>query len=151
MDKTEAPTASAGRTIDAFLGGKLVLLQPRTGYRAGLDAVLLAATVPAGKGAIIADLGAGVGTVGLSAVTRVSSLHAVLVERDASLAALACDNIARNNLGPRADLIVADFEIQPAAELEALGLAADRFDHVVANPPFQIEGNGRNPPDPLKA
>ncbi|HBU54373.1 MAG TPA: methyltransferase, partial [Sulfitobacter sp.] len=32
-------------TRDAFLGGKLHLWQPRKGYRAGVDPVLLAATV----------------------------------------------------------------------------------------------------------
>ncbi len=34
-------------TKDAFLGGLLMLEQPAKGYRAGIDPVLLAATVPA--------------------------------------------------------------------------------------------------------
>ena len=32
---------------DAFLGGRLVLRQPARGYRAGADAVMLAAACPA--------------------------------------------------------------------------------------------------------
>ncbi|MFZ2468854.1 MAG: methyltransferase, partial [Parvibaculum sedimenti] len=37
-------------TDDGFLGGRLQLLQPAKGYRAGIDAVLLAASVPARHG-----------------------------------------------------------------------------------------------------
>lgn len=151
MVRCVAPLVSNDRSVDAFLGGKLMLMQPKSGYRAGLDAVLLAAAVPVGGGSTIADLGAGVGTVGLSAVTRVAGLRAVLVEREASLAALARDNITHNDLGARAEVIVADIDTQSAAELNAFGLTAERFDHVVANPPFQVEGEGRAPSDPLKA
>jgi tRNA1(Val) A37 N6-methylase TrmN6 len=46
----DMPPGSA-ETDDAFLGGQLRLLQPGTGYRAGIDGVLLAATVEAGSGA----------------------------------------------------------------------------------------------------
>ena len=35
---------------DDFLGGKLSLMQPETGYRAGADPVFLAASVPAKSG-----------------------------------------------------------------------------------------------------
>ena len=48
-------------TRDAFLGGRLTLSQPRNGFRAGLDSVLLGAAVPAGTGRLL-DMGAGVGT-----------------------------------------------------------------------------------------
>ena len=37
-------------TEDLFLGGKLSLLQPKKGFRAGLDSVLLAAAVNAKSG-----------------------------------------------------------------------------------------------------
>mgnify|MGYP001821000592 CR=1 FL=1 len=50
---------------DAFLGGKLHLLQPKTGYRAGVDPVLLAASVPAAAGERVLDLGCGVGAAAL--------------------------------------------------------------------------------------
>jgi len=154
MVKPDPRPNGIATTLDAFLGGRLVLLQPESGYRAGLDAVLLAATVPApavkGEPAAIADLGAGVGAVGLAAVTRLPGLRAVMVERESALAALARENIIRNGLDDRASVIVADLEA-PARELETVGFAADRFDYVVANPPFQIEGDGHPPPDPLKA
>jgi tRNA1(Val) A37 N6-methylase TrmN6 len=140
-------------TLDAFLGGRLMLLQPATGYRAGLDAVLLAATVPGGeaRGSLrIADLGAGIGTVGLCVAARLLSSRLTLIEREGALVALARQNIARNELDARVCVVSADIEA-PAAALDALGLTADTFDHVVANPPFQVVGEGRLPADPLRA
>jgi Predicted O-methyltransferase len=44
-------------THDAFLGGRLHLWQPRQGYRAGVDAVLLAASVQARPGQRVLDRG----------------------------------------------------------------------------------------------
>ena len=38
-------TASAATSEDVFLGGRLTIRQPAKGFRAGLDAVLLAAAV----------------------------------------------------------------------------------------------------------
>ena len=54
-------------TEDAFLGGALRILQPKDGYRAGIDAVLLAAAAPLRQGRVeqVLDVGAGVGVVGL--------------------------------------------------------------------------------------
>jgi FkbM family methyltransferase len=97
-------------TDDAFLGGALQMLQPQNSYRAGLDAVLLAAaaSILPGAGARVLDVGAGVGVVGLAVARRVADAHVTLVERDPQLAALACANIARNQLADRASLIEAD-------------------------------------------
>ena len=97
-------------TDDAFLGGVLQILQPRTGYRAGLDAVLLAAAAPivSGKAAHVLDVGAGTGVVGLAVARRIADAHVTLVERDPQLAALAHANIVRNRLSERARLIQAD-------------------------------------------
>ena len=46
---------------DQFLGGRLMVAQPKTGYRAGVDPVLLAASVPAVRGESVLELGCGVG------------------------------------------------------------------------------------------
>ena len=60
--------ATTPTTDDAFLGGALQMLQPQNSYRAGLDAVLLAAaaSILPGAGARVLDVGAGVGVVGLA-------------------------------------------------------------------------------------
>ena len=66
MDSTVAETSIDldALTEDEFLGGQLRLLQPRHGYRAGMDAVLLAASVPAEAGQAVLARGCGAGTAG---------------------------------------------------------------------------------------
>ena len=68
MSAPDTELRAGDATDDAFLGGALRVLQPLSGYRAGVDAVLLAAAAPldAGRAARVLDCGAGVGTVGLS-------------------------------------------------------------------------------------
>src|SRR6202790_4646948 len=83
-------------TEDAFLGGQLRLRQPKSGHRAGHDAVLLAAATPARSGDRVVDLGAGVGAAGLALARRVTGIRLALVEIDAALADLARGN-ARSN------------------------------------------------------
>ena len=46
---------------DDFLGGRLRLAQPASGYRAGADAVMLAAACAARPGQSVLDLGCGAG------------------------------------------------------------------------------------------
>ena len=48
-------------TEDAFLDGRVRLLQPRKGYRAATDPVLLAAAVAAKPGDKVLDIGCGAG------------------------------------------------------------------------------------------
>src|SRR4029077_3561409 len=83
-------------TEDAFLGGRLRLLQPRSGHRARHDAMLFAAETPARSGDRVVDLGAGVGAAGLAVAKRVSGIQLVLVEIDEGLANLARGNAAAN-------------------------------------------------------
>ena len=45
-----ASAAAQAWSDDGFLGSRLQILQPLKGYRAGLDAVLLAASIPARSG-----------------------------------------------------------------------------------------------------
>jgi tRNA1(Val) A37 N6-methylase TrmN6 len=144
----DAPTEPV--TDDAFLGGALDILQPKTGYRAGLDGIMLAATVAAGDGDAVLDVGAGVGVVGLAVARRLAHARVSMVERNPRLAELARSNIERNNLADRVRLIETDIA-RPSSELVALGLAAETFDHVLANPPFHIEGRGTAASDAVKA
>lgn len=137
-------------TEDAFLGGALHILQPKFGYRAGLDGILLAASVPANDGDTVLDIGAGVGTVGLAVARRLPHARVTMIERDPMLAALARKNIARNDLSARVRLIEADVT-RPGSETIARGAATESFDHVLANPPFHIEGRGTAATDPVKA
>jgi tRNA1(Val) A37 N6-methylase TrmN6 len=136
---------------DAFLGEALRILQPQEGYRAGLDAVLLAAAAPVQEGRVrVLDVGAGAGVVGLAVARRVAGAAVTLVERDPELAALARTNTDRNGLTRRVQVIEADVT-RPLRESEALAALAESFDHVLANPPFHTEGRGTAAGDALKA
>lgn len=139
-------------TEDAFLGGRVRVLQPRRGFRSGVDAVLLAAALPVreGRGAVrVLDCGAGVGVVGLAVAARHPGASVVLVEREAALARLAGINIARNALQERVGVAEADL-LGRAADIAAAGLAAHSFDHALANPPYQVEGRGQRPSHPIR-
>ena len=139
-------------TEDAFLGGALNILQPRKGYRAGIDAVLLAAAVPVVENRVerVLDAGAGAGVVGLCIARRVSTVQVTLVENDPFLVELARANVARNSLRERVIVVAADVT-GPATDLAAAGLTPDSFEHVVANPPYHVEGRGRRPQHAIKA
>jgi tRNA1(Val) A37 N6-methylase TrmN6 len=131
-------------TEDAFLGGQLRLLQPKSGHRAGHDAMLLAAATPAHSGDRVVDLGAGVGAAGLAVAKRVQGIELVLVEIDAALADLARGNAASNAIA--ADVIVLDVASE-AADFAKAGLPPDSVDVVLMNPPFNDPARHRASPD----
>jgi tRNA1(Val) A37 N6-methylase TrmN6 len=139
----------AGRfTEDAFLGGRLRLRQPKTGHRAGHDAMLLAAVTRAQAGDRVADLGAGVGAAGLALASRVPGIELVLVEIDSGFAALARDNAQANAIP--AEIIVLDVTSEAPVFAEA-GLRADSVDVVLMNPPFNDSLRHRASPNPSRA
>ena len=61
-------------TVDDFLSGAIKVAQPKSGYRAGIDPILLAASIPAKSGQTVLELGCGVGTVSLALAHRVTDL-----------------------------------------------------------------------------
>ena len=143
--RTDPPT-----TVDEFLGGRIAVLQPQAGHRAGSDAVWLAAAVPAQPGERVLDAGAGVGVAGLCLLARVPQLKVTAVEIDAGLCALAVANAARNGLDASFSVVEADVTA-PAKALIAKGLTREGYDHVIANPPFHVAGTVRPAPDPGRA
>jgi tRNA1(Val) A37 N6-methylase TrmN6 len=129
-------------TVDGFLGGALALEQPAKGYRAGLDAMLLAAACDAKPGERVLDVGCGAGAVMLAAARRLGQVAFVGVEADQAMASLARGNILRNGLYDQVSVIEGDVE-QPFARL---GEAA--FDATVSNPPFFDDPGRLRAPSP---
>jgi len=123
-------------TCDAFLGGQLSLWQPRDGYRAGIEPVLLAAAVPARAGQSVLDLGCGVGTALFCLGVRVPGLSLTGVELQEGYAALARQNAADNGID--AHVLTGDVQKLPP------GVGDRQFDHVITNPPF-FDDTGRTP------
>jgi len=131
-------------TEDAFLGGTLRLRQPKSGHRAGHDAMLLAAATPARAGHRVVDFGAGVGAAGLAVARRVAGLDIVLIEIDEALAELARGNAASNRI--EAKVIAMDLA-SSADTFAGAGLAPDSVDAVLMNPPFNDSRRHRSSPD----
>jgi tRNA1(Val) A37 N6-methylase TrmN6 len=144
------PKAGSAASADDFLGGRISVLQPRDGHRAGSDAVFLAAAVPARAGERVLDAGAGVGVAGLCLAARVPGVAVTAVEIDAKLCALAEQNAARNGFAESFEVVKADVS-SPASKLRAAGLMREGYQHVIANPPFHSEGAVRKTPDEGKA
>ena len=122
------PFAPDALTEDAMLGGRLKLLQPKSGYRAGTDPVVLAASVAARPGQSVLELGCG-GGPGLCCLgVRVPGLDLSGLELQPGYADLARQNLARNGL--QGAIWSGDLLDPPPAMKER------SFDHVFANPPY---------------
>lgn len=117
---------------DGFLGGRLRIAQPLQGYRAGADAVMLAAACPAQAGQAVLELGCGAGVASLCLGWRVPGLRLTGLERQTDYAELARRNAADNDIA--LTVITGDLAAMPAP------LRAENFDHVIANPPFFLQG-----------
>ncbi|WP_371169465.1 tRNA1(Val) (adenine(37)-N6)-methyltransferase [Aliiroseovarius sp. 2305UL8-7] len=126
-------------TYDAFLGGKLTLAQPKLGYRAGVDPVLLAASVPAKQGHSVLELGCGAGAASLCLGRRVLGLTLVGLERQAAYADLARQNAHDNNIA----MTVHHGDLANMPE----SLRSESFDHVIMNPPYFLRDRGTASPD----
>ncbi|SFA90582.1 tRNA1(Val) A37 N6-methylase TrmN6 [Poseidonocella pacifica] len=118
---------------DAFLGGRLKIWQPLRGYRAGIDPVLLAASLPVTSGESVLELGCGNGVALLCVAARVSELKLTGVERQADYADLARRNGAENDIP--LEVITADLRDLPSEVRQT------RYDHVIANPPYFVAGS----------
>lgn len=124
---------------DTFLDGAVIVRQSEDGYRAGADAVFLAAALAAKPGEHLLELGCGAGAALLMAAHRLPDCRFTGLERDGAMAALARENAAANGMQDRVTILDGDVEAPPPE------LRAARFDQVFFNPPFHAPGEGRAP------
>lgn len=127
-------------TRDAFLGGRITVSQPRHGFRAGLDSVLLGAAVAKGTSSLL-DLGCGVGTASLVALAHNGALVATLADRNTEMLALARLNAAANGFAGHVRLIEVDVADKGRARIAA-GIGDNAYMSVIANPPFFDSASG---------
>ena len=132
---SEAPPAV---TRDGFLNGAVTVLQPANGYRAGTDAVLLAASLSLERGQSIAEAGAGAGVALFCAAHRLAPASFTGFERERSLVFLSAESAALNGVSQRVRVETADVGRRPP-DLENL------FDQSFSNPPFFEPGHVRQP------
>lgn len=120
-------------TRDAFLGGLVTVIQPRKGFRAGTDSVLLAAALDPSMRGDAAEFGCGAGGALFPAACRLKEVSFTGFERDPEMIDLARQGIAENGLGERVGVTEQDVSSIPV-DWE------NRYDLVFSNPPFFREG-----------
>lgn len=128
---------------DGFLDGRLKILQPLKGFRAGIDSVFVAAAVPAEASDTVIEAGIGAGVAALCLLARCPGTRLTGIEIDPAAAALCEENAKRNNVLDRLTVVRGDLRDMPP------GPAV--FDHAMANPPFHDEGKSTPSPTPGKA
>lgn len=143
-------------TTDGFLDGRLQIHQPEVGFRAGSDAVLLAAAIEGkSENLSVLDVGCGVGTAGLCLKHRLSICDLIGLDLQEDLVSAALENAAHNNLSDNCAFYA--LNITDRGAFKAIAAPDGRhflefgFDHVITNPPFYEEGRAQASPSDIKA
>jgi len=129
------PLGSGDQTDGHLLDGHVRYIQPRQGFRSGIEPVLLAAAIPARDGERVLEGGSGAGAALLCLAARVPGLYGIGIELDPALALLAGRNASANGHSGL-EFIAADVASAPE-----LGV----FDHACSNPPYHAAGSTPSP------
>lgn len=132
-------------TLDGLFGGRLKILQKRSGYRFSMDPILLVYFArPLGGGRVL-DLGSGCGVIPLILGARGDAVEALGIEMQEELVEMALRSSRLNGLEDRVRFLRGDLrriqEIFPPQS----------FHHVLSNPPYHDPTEGRVSPDRSKA
>jgi len=131
------------------MGGRVRLRQPLEGYRAGMDAALLAASVDAQPSERVLEAGCGAGAALFQAATRAPEALFTGVERDLSALALAEQNVELNGMEGRVAVRSGDVGRGFAGQ-GFLKPGEPPFDLAFANPPFFDDPAALRGPAPAK-
>ena len=143
-------TVPTSLTEDGFLGGRLRILQPEKGFRAGIDSVFLAATIPCQPGDTVYEAGIGTGVAALCVLAREPDIHLTGIEVAARYALLCEENAKRNGYGPNVRVIHSDIKEALRKDLASMPTHGT-FSHAFANPPYFEDGKSTPSPVLLKA
>jgi tRNA1(Val) A37 N6-methylase TrmN6 len=150
LSRASTAATPSSLTDDAFLGGKLQILQPEKGYRAGIDAVFLAASIPAVDGETVFEAGIGAGVAAMCLLARNPLLHVTGIELNSRYAVLCEQNAKRNNLSDHLRIITGDVKDAMRRDLAHMPEHGS-FAHAFANPPYFEDGKVTQSPSLLKA
>ena len=128
---------SAEETLDDLILGGLKIIQPKSGYRFSVDALLLAHFCTLNKVHRVIDLGTGNGIIPLLLTTRQANLNIVGVECQDSMVRRTRRSIKLNNLEDIITIVKEDIN-----HIEN-SCPRGQADLVVCNPPFYKVGTGR--------
>lgn len=134
-----------GERVDDLQCGGLLLIQKKTGFRFGIDAVLLADFADVGKGARVIDLGTGTGVIPvlLAGKTRAREICGIEIQHD--VAGMAQRTVRLNGLESRVGIICGDLKDAPSL------YGPSSFNVVLSNPPYMNRGAGLVNPDDSRA
>lgn len=121
-------------TKDNFLNGRVRATQLKLGFRAGIDTVLLAASVNSNSTNIL-ELGAGTGVASCCVLVDLPHAQATLVDSEPTVLALAQNNLTDNGFEQRAQTLTLDVTSKGSIR-HAAGLQENRYTSIIANPPF---------------
>ena len=125
-------------TCDEFLGGRAKVFQPKQGFRAGTDSVLLAASLDETWTGEALEVGSGAGGTLLPAAVRLPQMRLSGLELDPTMTELARRGIAENRLEHRVAVVEGSASQMPRDW-------QNRFDLVFSNPPFFEAGTIQAP------
>lgn len=125
-------------TEDTVYQGRVKLVQPAEGFRAGFDSLLLAAALPELEGGEALELGCGCGGALLPAAFRLPGVSFTGVEQDGAVAEMARAGAGANGFGARV-------RIETAEASDWVRAHENRFDLVFANPPYFEPGKISEP------
>ncbi len=130
--------------VDVVGGKGLKVVQDTHGVKASVDSLLLARFVRPEPGWSVVDLGCGNGVVGLVMAHDQPECQVLGVEIQGPLLSQASEGARLNRLW-NMRFLRADLRQFPWDD------STERFDLVVANPPYRKVGSGRLSPDPVRA
>lgn len=125
-------------TCDEFLGGRTKVFQPKQGFRAGTDSILLAAALDKGMTGSALEVGSGAGGALFPAAARLPQMAFTGLERDPVMVELAERGVAENKTQDRIAIVEGD-----AGAMH--GDWQNRFDLAFSNPPFFETGAIQTP------
>lgn len=142
MTKTAAQAQSDDLTDDSLLGQRVVMRQPRNGYRAAIDPVLLAAAADPKRGATVVDAGIGAGAASLCLLHRRNDIRVIGIEIDQQTCQLAQANAEANGVAARLTLRCGSLR----TVVDAMRREAVTVDGVITNPPFLTANQAEDSP-----
>ncbi len=130
-------------TKDFFLDKKIVVYQPKKGYRFSIDAPILADYIKIESNeSVLLEIGGGCGIISLiiSKTKKVKRIY--IIEIQEIMAKAIEKNIKENKVDALVKLVKGDFQNYPFKK---------KFDIIFSNPPYRPVGSGKLPAKESKA
>lgn len=135
-------------STDYFLDQAIAVQQLKgVGHRSGMDAIMLAATLPGDLAGQVADLGSGAGVVGMAIAHRCQDCRVDLVEIDSQLVNLNRRSLEleqNRHIADRISVCCADIA-QPDEPLVSTTRKPGSYAAIVFNPPYNDAAHQASP------